>query len=45
MKTVWRNLALVAVAALGAAAIMDPAFAEEAREDSGEGPRSCCEQG
>ena len=30
MKTVWRNLALVAVAALGAAAIMDPAFAEEA---------------
>ena len=30
MKTVWRNLALVAVAALGAAAIMEPAFAEEA---------------
>ncbi len=30
MKTVWRNLALVAIAAVGAAAFVEPAFAEEA---------------
>ena len=38
MKTVWRNLALVAVAALGAAAIMDPAFAEEAAKTAVKAP-------
>ena len=38
MKTVWRNLALVAVAALGAAAIMEPAFAEEAAKAAVKAP-------
>jgi Amt family ammonium transporter len=38
MKTVWRNFALVAVAALGAAAMMEPAFAEEAAKAAVKAP-------
>ena len=38
MKTVWRNLALFAVAAAGADAMMDPAYAEEAAKAAVKAP-------
>jgi Amt family ammonium transporter len=38
MKTVWRNFALFAAAAFGAAAIIDPAFAQEAAKAAVKAP-------